>query len=63
VRRTVGAKRVEQLNDNLGAVDVVLTDEDLCVLDGVSAIPAEYRGWVLNFWSQACTAQLAASCA
>jgi hypothetical protein len=61
-RRTAGAKCVEQSDDNLGAVDVVLTDKDLRVFDGISAIPAEYPGWMHSFWSQPRTAQLAASC-
>jgi aryl-alcohol dehydrogenase-like predicted oxidoreductase len=44
----VGAKRVQQLQDNLGAVDVRLTEEDLSALDRVSALPSEYPGWMLE---------------
>ena len=45
----IGAKRVEQLEDNLGAVDVKLTDEELKTLDEVGRLPAEYPGWMLAF--------------
>ncbi len=55
----LGTKRLEQLNDNLGAVDVALTEEDLKMLDQVSQLPAEYPGWMLDFWSQARAKQLA----
>lgn len=44
----VGAKRVEQLDDNLGAVDVVLTEDELTRLDTVSALPAAYPGWMID---------------
>ncbi len=45
----IGAKRVDQLEDNLGAVDVELTPEELKTLDEVSRLPDEYPGWMLNF--------------
>jgi aryl-alcohol dehydrogenase-like predicted oxidoreductase len=41
----IGAKRLSQLEDNLGAVAVALTSEDLRRLDEVSALPEEYPGW------------------
>ena len=44
----IGAKSVEQLDDNLAAVDVTLTGEDLERLDAVSALPAEYPGWMIE---------------
>jgi aryl-alcohol dehydrogenase-like predicted oxidoreductase len=44
----IGAKRVDQLDDNIGAVDVRLTADDLQVLDAVSALPKEYPGWMLE---------------
>jgi aryl-alcohol dehydrogenase-like predicted oxidoreductase len=44
----VGAKSVEQLDDNLAAVDVVLSPEDLERLDQVSALPPEYPGWMIK---------------
>ena len=42
----IGAKRPEQLRDNLGAVDVALGEEDLAALDAVSKLPSEYPGWM-----------------
>ncbi|HML15671.1 MAG TPA: aldo/keto reductase [Bryobacteraceae bacterium] len=44
----IGAKRLEQLKDNLGALDVKLDAEDLKKLEAVSALPAEYPGWMIN---------------
>ncbi len=54
----LGAKRIEQLNDNLGAVDIALSEEEMRSLDQVSQLPVEYPGWMLNFWSQARRKQL-----
>ncbi len=44
----VGAKRVEQLADNLGAVEVKLSTDDLAALDTASALPREYPGWMID---------------
>lgn len=44
----VGAKRPDQLADNLAAIDVRLSAEDLAALDAASALPAEYPGWMLE---------------
>ena len=44
----VGAKRLEQLDDNIGATDVTLTSDDLAALDKVSALPPEYPGWMFD---------------
>jgi aryl-alcohol dehydrogenase-like predicted oxidoreductase len=43
----VGAKRVEQLADNLAATQVSFSAADLQALDAVSQLPAEYPGWML----------------
>ena len=43
----VGAKRPDQLADNLGAVAVKLDADDLAALDAVSKLPAEYPGWMI----------------
>lgn len=43
----IGAKSVEQLDDNLAAVDVTLTAEERERLDKVSALPPEYPGWMV----------------
>ena len=44
----IGAKRVDQLEDNMSAIDVVLTAEELQRLDEVSRLPTEYPGWMLE---------------
>lgn len=44
----VGAKRIEQLQDNINATAVRLTDDELAALDRVSALPPEYPGWMLE---------------
>jgi aryl-alcohol dehydrogenase-like predicted oxidoreductase len=44
----VGAKRPDQLEDNIAATRVDLTAEDLAALDDVSALPAEYPQWMLE---------------
>lgn len=43
----IGAKRIEQLEDNLKAVTVTLTEEQLQRLDAVSQLPSEYPQWML----------------
>jgi len=43
----MGAKRVGQLQDNLAAIDLKLSEEELQALDAVSALPPEYPGWML----------------
>jgi aryl-alcohol dehydrogenase-like predicted oxidoreductase len=45
----VGAKRIDQLHDNLAAADIALTADELAKLDEVSALPPEYPGWMLPF--------------
>jgi aryl-alcohol dehydrogenase-like predicted oxidoreductase len=45
----IGAKRVDQLQDNLAAVELTLTQDELRQLDEVSALPPEYPGWALPF--------------
>ncbi|MCM2996659.1 aldo/keto reductase [Paenibacillus cellulositrophicus] len=41
----VGAKRPDQLQDNLEASGIVLTDDELARLDEVSRLPVEYPAW------------------
>jgi aryl-alcohol dehydrogenase-like predicted oxidoreductase len=43
----IGAKSLEQLDDNLAAADLVLTPEEIVRLDEVSELPAEYPGWMV----------------
>jgi len=45
----IGAKRMEQLKDNLAALDVKLTEDQIKKLDDVSTLPPEYPGWMLPF--------------
>ncbi len=42
----IGAKNVQQLDDNLAATKLPLSAEELAHLDAVSALPAEYPGWM-----------------
>ena len=44
----IGAKNVEQLDDNIAATKVKLNEADLKVLNEVSALPAEYPAWMLS---------------
>lgn len=44
----IGAKSVEQLDDNLAATKLTLTSEEIAMLDEVSALPKEYPGWMLD---------------
>ncbi len=47
----LGAKRLDQLQDNIAALDVHLTEDEIKKLDEVSALPQEYPGWMLNVQS------------
>jgi aryl-alcohol dehydrogenase-like predicted oxidoreductase len=44
----VGAKRLDQLSDNLGAVEINLSAEDIERLDTASALAPEYPGWMIE---------------
>lgn len=44
----IGAKRVDQLNDNLAATEIRLSGEELERLNAVSELPREYPGWMLE---------------
>ncbi|AVA20454.1 MULTISPECIES: aldo/keto reductase [unclassified Rhizobium] len=43
----IGAKRLDQLDQNLAAVKLKLDADDLAKLDEVSALAAEYPGWMI----------------
>src|SRR5579862_4722601 len=45
----IGAKRLDQLQDNLASVELKLTQDELKQLDEVSVLPPEYPGWMLPF--------------
>jgi aryl-alcohol dehydrogenase-like predicted oxidoreductase len=42
----IGAKRIAQLDDNLKAIDVTLTADDLKALGEVSTLAPEYPAWM-----------------
>lgn len=42
----IGAKTLEQLDDNMAAADLGLTPEEIARLDEVSQLPSEYPGWM-----------------
>ena len=57
----VGAKRVDQLEDNIAASDVALTSDELASLGKVSAPETEYPQWMLERQGEARAKQLAES--
>ena len=48
----VGAKRAEQLAENLAASDIELTGDELATLAELSALPREYPGWMFDMQGQ-----------
>ena len=44
----IGAKRIDQLEDNLGAVSLKLTEDELNTLGEISKLPEEYPGWMVD---------------
>lgn len=48
----VGARRIEQLKDNLAASRLILSDAELKTLDEVSALSPEYPGWMIALQGQ-----------
>ncbi len=44
----IGAKKVEQLEDNIKSTQVVFTEAELKTLDEVSKLPSEYPHWMLE---------------
>ena len=48
----IGARKMKQLEDNIASTEVELTEEDLEKLDEVSALTAEYPGWMMEFQKQ-----------
>jgi aryl-alcohol dehydrogenase-like predicted oxidoreductase len=45
----IGAKKPEQLADNLAATELRLSSEQTKLLDDASALPPEYPGWMVDF--------------
>jgi len=48
----IGARTVEQLQDNLKCVNFRLSDSECKAIDKVSSLPQEYPGWMLSFQNQ-----------
>jgi aryl-alcohol dehydrogenase-like predicted oxidoreductase len=48
----VGAKRADQLAENLAASDIELTANELAQLKELSALPREYPGWMFDMQGQ-----------
>lgn len=44
----IGASRMDQLEQNLASVKLKLDADDVAALDAVSALPAEYPGWMVE---------------
>jgi aryl-alcohol dehydrogenase-like predicted oxidoreductase len=57
----VGAKRPDQLADNIAATRVELDAAELRTLGEASALPAEYPGWMLERLGEVRRKQLAES--
>jgi aryl-alcohol dehydrogenase-like predicted oxidoreductase len=48
----IGARRMDQLKDNLAASKLVLSDAELQILDEASSLSPEYPGWMLAVQGQ-----------
>lgn len=48
----IGARDGVQLADNVGSTALALAPEELAELDAVSALPAEYPGWMIERQAQ-----------
>ena len=57
----IGARRLEQLDDNIAATGIALSAEELGALDKVSSLPPEYPGWMLERLGEYRRKQLAGS--
>jgi aryl-alcohol dehydrogenase-like predicted oxidoreductase len=44
----IGARREDQLADNIAAASVSLSADEIKQLDDVSRLPAEYPGWMFD---------------
>lgn len=45
----VGAKRVDQLKDNIASCQLKLDEADIAILDKISDLPPEYPNWIIVF--------------
>lgn len=55
----IGAKRPDQLDDNLAAVDIELSADEMATLNEVSALPIEYPAWMFARQGEVRAKQLA----
>lgn len=55
----IGAKRADQLDDNIAATRVTLGERELSAINAASALPSEYPGWMLSRQGDPRRAQLA----
>lgn len=55
----IGARRADQLDDNIAATRVTLNARELSAIDAASALPSEYPGWMLSRQGDPRRAQLA----
>jgi aryl-alcohol dehydrogenase-like predicted oxidoreductase len=44
----IGAKDIDQLEDNLAAADLTLSEDEMKTLDDASSLPSEYPGWMFE---------------
>lgn len=44
----IGAKNLQQLTDNIAAVDLQLSNEEMEQLNQISTLPSEYPGWMVT---------------
>jgi len=49
----IGAKRIDQLRENVQSTEIALDADDLAQLDALSRLPIEYPGWSLPAPDQA----------
>jgi aryl-alcohol dehydrogenase-like predicted oxidoreductase len=54
----IGAKRIEQLEDNIAATAVQLSGDELAALDAASKLPSEYPGWMFAYQGEGRRKQL-----
>jgi len=47
----IGARNIDQLNDNIKSTELQLPAEDLAKIDAVSALTKEYPGWMTEYQS------------
>jgi aryl-alcohol dehydrogenase-like predicted oxidoreductase len=45
----IGARSIAQMEDNIAAAELTLTEEEVARLDSVSTLPSEYPGWMFDF--------------